>query len=209
MSLADSIHQLCRPHLTNVDGVLRHAPALLAELRLAVTPGRNSSGGGGAEGAPSPINLGALDLLGDIEKEARKDYAEATGKPWQGELEALLQSYPDTPISAEWEAYLARVLLGWVDRINTQLWPVKPRRKLVGVRCPGCGFATYGDERTTCLSLGCWDADGNMRKIGEWDVECAGCEAWWGPDRIEWLITALNASDTPTKENVAEVAEVA
>ena len=205
-NLRDNIHVLTRPHLaTAPNGSLRHAPALLAELRAAVTPGRNSSGGGGAEGAPSPINLGALDLLGEIEKEARKDHAEAVGHVWNGELEALLQSYPDSQISAEWEAYLARVTLGWVDRINLQLWPVKPRRKLVGLACPSCGFATYGEERKTCLSLGCWDSEGNMRKIGEWDVECAGCEAWWGADKIEWLITALNASDTPGETKLAHM----
>lgn len=200
MSLADSIHQLCRPHLTNHNGTLRHAPALLAELRAAVTPGRNSSGGGGAEGAPSPINLGALDLLGEIEKEARKDYAEAVGHVWSGELEALLQSYPDAQISAEWEAYLARVTLGWVDQISAQIWPVKPRRKLVGLACPSCKSATYGEERKTCLTLGCWDSDGGLKKTGDWDVECAGCEAFWGADKIGWLLVALNAGDTPTDE---------
>ena len=196
MSLTDNIHRLCRPHLaTAPDGSLRHAPALLAELRAAVTPGRNSSGGGGAEGAPIPIDPTVLDMLGAIEKEARKDYAEATGTVWQGELESLLQSYPDSQISTEWEAYLGRVTLGWIDTITAYLWPVKPRRKLVGKTCPSCGFATYGEERKTTLSLGCWDSDGNMRKIGDWDVECAGCEAGWAGDKVAWLLAALDAKE--------------
>lgn len=194
--LRDNIHVLTRPHLTNPDGTLRHAPALLAELRAAVTPGRNSSGGGGGgEGAPSPINLGALDLIGEIETEARKDYAEATGTVWHGELEALLQSYPDAQISAEWEAYLARVTLGWIDQITAQLWPVKPRRKLVGKVCPSCGFAVHGEERKTCLTLGCWDSEGNMKKTGDWDIECGGCGAEWAGERVAWLLRATGTNE--------------
>jgi len=196
MSLNDSVHQLTRPHLkTAPDGSLRHAPALLGELRAAVTPGRNSSGGGGAEGAPIPIDPTALDMLGEIEKEARKDYAEASGNVWQGDLDELLQSYPNAQISTEWEAYLARVLLGWIDAITAYLWPVKPRRKLVGKVCPSCGWATYGEERKTCLSLGCWDEQGGMRAIGTWDIACASCEAEWVGDQVTYLLRALDAPD--------------
>ena len=201
MTLTDNVHVLTRAHLTNHEGTLRHAPALLAELRAAVTPGRNSSGGGGAEGAPIPIDPTVLDMLGEIEREARRDYTEATGNVWQGELEALLQSYPDSRISIEWEAYLARVTLGWIDTITAYLWPVKPRRKLVGKTCPSCGFATYGEERKTTLSLGCWDSDGNMRKIGDWDVECAGCEAGWAGDKVAWLLAALDAKEIEEEVN--------
>lgn len=198
MTLADNVHVLTREHLSqDKQGNLRTIPALLAELRLAVTPGRNSSGGGGSEGAPIPIDPTALDMLGLIENEARKDYAEATGAVWTGELEALLQSYPHSQISAEWEAYLARVTLGWVDTITAYLWPIKPRRKLVGKVCPSCGSATYGEERKTCLSLGCWDDTGAMRSIGTWDIACASCAAEWVGDQVAWLLKAL---DTPSVE---------
>ena len=81
----------------------------------------------------------------------------------------------------------------------------KPRRKLVGKVCPSCGSATYGEERKTCLSLGCWDSEGGMKKIGDWDIECASCEASWSGDQVSWLLRAL---DTPGIV-VAEVAEVA
>jgi hypothetical protein len=195
-ALQDSVHRLTREHLaTDKNGILRVTPALLAELRLALTPGRNSSGNGGSEGAPIPIDPTALDMLRDIEEEARKDYAEATGSAWHGELEALLQSYPHAQITAEWETYLARVVLGWVDTITAYLWPVKPRRKLVGKVCPSCGSATYGEERKTCLSLGCWDSEGGMKKIGDWDIECASCEAGWSGEQVGWLLTALDAKE--------------
>ena len=68
-ALQDSVHRLTREHLaTDKNGVLRVTPALLAELRLALTPGRNSSGNGGSEGAPIPIDPTALDMLRDIEE---------------------------------------------------------------------------------------------------------------------------------------------
>lgn len=210
MSLTDSIHMLTRPHLaTAPDGTLRHAPALLGELRAAVTPGRNSSGGGGAEGAPSPIDLGAVDMLATMTKDAREDYCQISGDAWSGELEALLHRLAEMNLPPEWHNYLERVTVDWVDQITAYLWPVKPRRKLVGKVCPSCGFATYGDERKTTLSLGCWDSEGGMKKTSDWDVECAGCEAYWSGDKIGWLITALDASDTPTKQSVADVEEVA
>jgi len=201
LSLNDSVHQLTRPHLTQArDGSLREMPPLLAELRLAVTPGQNGYGGG-ASGPPIPIDPAALDLIRAIESEARRDYAEAIGNAWHGTLEALLQAYPAAPISAEWEAYLARVTLGWVDQITAYLWPVKPRRKLTGKTCPACGLALHGDERAVCLSLGCWDDDGNLAKIGAWDIECGSCGAEWSGDQVSWLLRAL---DTP-KDDVVHV----
>lgn len=201
MSLTDNVHQLSREHLTkDKDGNLRTVPALLAELRLAVTPGHAGSAGGKDGGQPIPINPNAIDLISSIEKEARKDYHEAIGTRWVGTLEGLLQSYRDAPISQEWEAYLERVTLEWVTTITGMLWPERPRRKLVGKTCPSCGWATYGEERQTCLTLGCWDENGNMRPIGTWDIECASCEASWAGDQVTYLLRAL---DTP---NVADVA---
>lgn len=195
MTLTDNIHRLCRPHLTNHEGTLRHAPALLAELRAAVTPGNSLSGGGGSDGAPSPINLGAVDMLAKMTHDAKEDYGQITGYPWPGELEALLQTLSAMNLEPEWHNYLERLTLEWVDQITAFLWPVKPRRKLVGKVCPSCGYATYGEERKTCLSLGCWDTDGAMKKTGDWDVECAGCEAYWPGNKIGWLITALDAKE--------------
>ena len=193
MTLADNIHVLTRPHLTNHDGTLRHAPALLAELRAAVTPGSTGSGSG-SSGPPIPINPNALDLLVEIEGEARRDYHEITGIAWASTLETLLQQIAELNLEPEWDAYLTRVTLEWLDRIGSLLWPVKPRRKLVGKVCPSCGFAVYGEGKT-CLSLGCWDDDGGMRKIGEWDIECGSCEAGWSGDQVTWLLAALDAKE--------------
>lgn len=199
MSLADQIHQLAREHLrTGPDGKAHKVPALLVELRNAVTPGRNSSGGG-ASGPPIPIDPDAMDLLAEIEADAKRDYLDMTGVRWTKDVEALLPWVAGLDLTPEWHAYYERVTLEWLDRINTLLWPVKPRRKLTGKTCPSCGQATYGEERKVALSLGCWDSEGNMRAIGSWDIECAGCEAHWSGDQVSWLLRAL---DTP-KEDVA------
>lgn len=197
MGLNDSVHQLCREHLrTAPDGKAHKVPALLDELRNAVTPGRNSSAGG-ASGPPIPIDPDALDLLREIETEARRDYHEITPRYWDGSLEALLQRLATMDLTPEWDNYLRHVTSDWIDRISAMLWPVKPRRKLVGKVCPSCGWATYGEERKTCLSLGCWDDTGAMKKIGTWDIACASCEAEWVGDQVSWLLKAL---DTPSGE---------
>lgn len=205
MSLKDNAHQLVREHLKmDRDGKAHKVPALLEELRRAVTPGRNSSGGG-ASGPPIPINPNALDLLAEIEGEARRNHYEITDTGWQSTLEELLQAFAGMNLSAEWDAYLAHVTRDWIDKITTLLWPSKPRRKLVGKVCPACGWATYGEERKTCLSLGCWDDEGNMRAIGTWDIECASCEAGWAGDQVAYLLRAL---DTPGAVVISEEATV-
>jgi len=194
MTLTDNVHQLCREHLrTGPDNRPHTVPALLDELRAAVTPG-NSMSGGGASGAPSPINVSALDLLAEIEAGARRDYLEMCGVAWTGTLERLLPWIASLDITPEWDSYLSHSLSDYIDKINALLWPVKPRRKLTGKVCPSCGWATYGEERKVCLSLGCWDDEGGMKKIGDWDIECASCEASWSGDQVSWLLRAL---DTP------------
>lgn len=203
MTLQDHIHQLTRPHLKiGPNGNLHQVPALLAELRIAVTPGHAGSAGGKDGGQPIPINPNALDLIGAIEREARTDYAEAIGAPWSGPLESLLQSYLSANISAEWEAYLGRVTLEWVTTITAMLWPTRPRRKLTGKACPSCGQAYHGDDRAVCLSVGCWDDSGEMAKPGEWDISCEGCGAEWRDEEVKWLLAALA---TPEAEAASAV----
>lgn len=195
MSLSDHIHQLCREHLrTGPDGKLHKVPALLEELRAAVSPG-NSGASGGGNGAPSPINIDAVDMVHRITKEAETEYGEMTGQLWNGSLEDLLTGIVEQVPSPEWSAYLERMTLEWIDSINAFLWPTKPRRRLTGKVCPSCGLKVHGDERNVCLSLGCWDDNGNMAPIGGWDIECAACGAAWSGDQVAWLLRAL---DTPT-----------
>ena len=153
MSLADQIHQLAREHLrTGPDGKAHKVPALLHELRNAVTPGRNSSGGG-ASGPSIPIDPDAMDLLAKIESEAKQDYQDMTGVRWAKDVDTLLPWIAGLDLSPEWYAYYERVTLEWLDAINALLWPVKPRRKLTGKACPSCGQSMYGEDRKVALSL--------------------------------------------------------
>lgn len=196
MSLRDSVHQLTSDHLkTGPDGKAHKVPALLEELRNAVTPGHAGSAGGSDGGPPIPINPNALDLLCAIDSEARRDYFEIVSEPWNSTLEELLQRFGAMDLAPEWNAYLERVMLEHIDTITSLIWPVKPRRKLVGKVCPSCGWATYGEERKTCLSLGCWDDTGAMKKIGEWDIECASCEAGWTGEQMIFLLRALDTHE--------------
>jgi len=202
MSLSDHVHQLVREHLkTGPDGKAYKVPALLDDLRTAVTPG-NSMSGGGASGPPIPINPDALDLLHEIEAAAKADYYEMTGVQWIKSVGELLPWVASLDLTPEWRTYLEHVTSDWIDRITTLLWPAKPRRKLTGITCPSCGQATYGEDRKVCLSLGCWGLDGEMAKIGEWDLECAACNAHWTRDQIGWLLRTL---DAPKVEVVARV----
>jgi len=197
MTLRDSVFQLTSEHLkTGPDGKAHKVPALLDELRAAVTPG-NSMSGGGASGPPIPINADALDLLREIEQTAKSDYYEMAGVQWTKDLARLLPWIVSLDLTPEWSAYLERVSLEWIDAITTLIWPVKPRRKLTGKTCPSCGLSMHGDERKVTLSLGCWDSEGNLAKIGDWDIECAGCGAGWSGDQVSWLLKAL---DTPGME---------
>jgi hypothetical protein len=194
MSLQDNCHQLANEHLkTGPDDKPHKVPALLEELRSAVTPG-NSGSAGGASGPPIPINAEAVDMLASIEAEAKTDYHEMSGERWTGNLVDLLRHIAGMELDPEWSAYLERVSLEWIDQITAFLWPVKPRRKLTGKTCPSCGLSMHGEERKVALSLGCWDDDGNLAKIGAWDIACAGCGAEWAGDEVSWLLRAL---DTP------------
>jgi hypothetical protein len=200
MSLTDNVHRLTREHLTrDKDGNLRSAPAFLDELRGAITPGMNGFGGG-SSGPPIPIDPSAVDLLTEIHAEARRDYHEITGDRWPGNVDSLLIYFAAMSLTAEWDSYLTHVTSEWLDRITAMLWPVKPRRKLVGKVCPACTQSVYGEERKTCLTLGCWDDDGAMKKIGDWDIECNGCEASWSGEQVAYLLKALDSGDTITSE---------
>ncbi|MFH5879772.1 hypothetical protein [Arthrobacter sp. NA-172] len=196
MSLNDNVHQLCREHLkTGPDGKPHKVPALLDDLRAAVSPG-NSGASGGKGGAPSPINIDAVDMVHRITKEAETEYGEMTGLLWNGTLDELLIGIGEKVPSAEWYAYLERISLEWINAITAFLWPTRPRRRLTGKVCPSCGLSLHGDDREVCLSLGCWDEAGELAHPGQWDIECGACGAAWSGDQVSWLLRAL---DTPNE----------
>ncbi len=194
MTLRDNVHRLVNEHLKlGPTGKPHMVSALLAELRDAVTPG-NSGAGDGAGGLPIPINPDAVEMLARVERELKSEYWEMLAIVWPASLEELLLQLPSGAPDAAWEAYLDHVTLDWVDKITTFLWPVKPRRKLFGKTCPSCSQAVHGEDRAVCLTLGCWDTEGELAKIGDWNIRCEACEAAWSGNEVAWL---LRAFDTP------------
>lgn len=195
MTLADNVHQLVNEHLKmGPDGKPRMVPSLLSELREAVMPGHAGSAGGSDGGPPIPINPNAVDLLAKMKKGAKDDYWEMLACNWPGELDGLLIVIAQTAPTHEWQVYFEHVTMDWIDEITKMLWPVKPRRKLFGKTCPACSQSLHGEERAVCLSLGCWDDNGELAKIGDWHISCEACDAAWSGDEVSWL---LRAFDTP------------
>lgn len=193
MTLADNVHQLVNEHLKmGPDGKAHMVPSLLSELREAVTPGHAGSAGGSEGGPPIPINPNAVDLLAKMRKGAKDDYWEMLAVNWPGTLDGLLIVIAQTVPTPEWRVYFEHVTLDWIDEITKMLWPVKPRRKLFGKTCPSCNQALHGDDRAVCLSLGCWDDNGELTKIGDWDIQCAACEATWAGEEVTWLLRAID-----------------
>lgn len=188
MSLNDNAYRLTRPHLTNISGTLAERPALLDELTSAAKPG-NDGAAGGSSGAFVPVNVSAIALLQDIEREARDHHRELTGAA-TGKLADIIRTWAVDSINAEWYAFLERVTLGWIDRIENLLRPAKPRRKMM-LPCPSCGQTFHGPERAVCLTVNCWGDDERMTHPAQWDVRCESCGAQWTGDTLKWLLAAL------------------
>lgn len=204
MSLSGNVHQLTRPHLkTGPGGKQYMIPALLDELRGAVTPGDNGSSGG-KTGPPIPISIGAIELQIRIENEVRVDYNEMMGASWRGDLTGLLQHIATIDLAEEWRAYLERVTLEYVDRITAFIWPTKPRRKLTGIECPACMQTKYGEHNKVCLSVGCWDENGAMLLIGDWTIQCDGCDASWAGPQVSGMLARFNTPQTRKELTMTE-----
>lgn len=169
-----------------MDGAIT-APSLLSELRDAVYPstGIPGAGGGSDSAAPSIINEGAVDLLGEIEKQARVELWEWKGFRIAGPIEETIRAFPYA--DGQWETYLQHITLDWLDRINSMLRPVKPGRKLI-MPCPACGLTYHGPQRTVCLVLDCWTEDERMADSSDWQLVCGNCEAIWVGEELRFFL---------------------
>lgn len=199
MSLRDCVHTLTREHLKiNDDGALVHAPALLAVLRAACTSDfAVSRGGGGGEGMV--VNSRAVKIEEDIKAEALNEHFEMTGKEYQGRIVDLIQSWAD--LSGDYEEYLGRVLLDWIDSIHAMLEAKRPPWR-PSMPCPSCSQRFYGAEREPCIAVYFWDDEADIiAPPALWIAKCDGCGMEWNGDNLKWLRAA---GDTP-KIDVAHV----
>lgn len=195
MTLRDSIHRLNSEHLTLVDGRAVKAPALLDELDRAVGGDLGAAGGSvSSAGVKIPIDADALDLRARIHAEILDIHHEMIGQPFKAHPRRLLGLWANGGATIpEWETYIERMSLEWIDRIETKLGMKAKARKLTGTPCPACGQSVHGDERSVCMSLACYDDRGALLKHSAWTATCAACGATWAGDEMTWLVKALAA----------------
>jgi hypothetical protein len=200
MNLKDNIHQLVSEHMTMTDkGGFTKAPPLLAQLRAA--SGSNiGAQGGGSGGGGLTVNSKAVKIENEIKKQALSEHFEMTGNEYRGSLVALLQSWAISA-SSEWQPYLERVTLEWLDNIRDMLASRRPPWR-PSIPCPACGQRFYGPEREPCLAVHHWDHEADtVAPPALWTANCDGCGAEWNGDNLKWLRAV---SDTP-KQEVAHV----
>lgn len=190
MTIRDNVHRLTSEHLSLIDGRPVKVPALLDQLDSAAQPGESGSKG---SGAPLPINVDAVALYQDIEREARDHQFEMVAHESRCSLRTLLGLWANGAVTTtEWEAFLEHATLDWCDRIVALVQPTKPPRR-IHRPCPACGVLYGGDDRRPGLHLHCWDDDGGMAKPGDWRCECVHCGAAWNGDQLGWLSRAVSA----------------
>lgn len=194
MTLKDNVHVLTRAHLTTSDdGGLIHAPALLAELRAACTSdlavGRGNGGGAGMV-----VNSLAVKIEKDIKEEALNEHFEMNGNEYQGRIVDLIQSWAD--LGGDWEPYLAKITLEWIDAIRGMLEAKRPPWR-PSMPCPACSQRFHGAEREPCIAVYYWDDENEtIATPSAWIAKCDGCGAEWNGDNLKWL---REANDTPEK----------
>lgn len=199
MTLALRIQELTSAHLTTGPRGPAEVPALLDQLAGAAFPNKDGAAGGGATGQPVPVNLDAIKLWQDLERNVRLDIHEMTAQRATGTLSRLIQSIPGAA-NDEWTAFWEHALLDWCDRIRGLLYPAPPRRKL-DQACPACSTArtlvwedsAEGYVWQAAVTVGCWGADGKLKAPSEWDARCGECGAEWAGETMDWLVRAIAA----------------
>lgn len=200
MTLADHVRQLVSEHMTmNDKGEIVKAPPLLAQLRAAVTSDF-AVGRGGSGGAGMMLNSKATKLEREIKEKILNEQFEMTGIEYRGGIVTLLRAW-EIAASSDWQPYLERVTLEWMDNIRDLLKARRPPWR-PSLPCPACSQRFYGPEREPCLAIEDWDHEADAQAHpSQWTAKCDGCGAEWNGDNLKWLRAA---SDTP-KEDMARV----
>lgn len=166
-------------------------PALLDQLREAVTPGAEAGSKG--SGVPAPVAVNALDLLNDITATATEYWSLFTQTHTvHGSLDDRIRSWAanvrghreDAIQTAEW------ITGEWVQRINDLFDP--PKMQQVKGNCPDCGARyTYTQQdgetvRTPALQV-------TVREGGQSYAECGDCGAYWSRGQMHLLAEVVAA----------------
>lgn len=191
MTLRSLAQDLTEPRLKMINGRFGKVPALLTDLREAISHS-TSGGDAGTEGLPLPLNTKAVELLHSIERMAGEDHANRYGERFTGKLEGIIkkigedENHPD-----EWQTWFERIYLQWCDEINEMVRPIK-YRNFDGTPCPSCGQAVHGPERETCVYLDCYiPGTKELRHVTTWKAYCRGCPAEWEWKDIKKLLASI------------------
>lgn len=192
MSLKDNLHQLLNEHMTMAaDGSFIKAPPLLAELRAACASTHGNHGGGTGQGIGMSINAKAIEVETKIREDALAEQFEMTGNEYRGNIVALLQAW-EIAASSEWQPYLERVTLEWVDDIKSAIVQRRPPWRPT-LNCPSCNQRFHGPEREPNLWVEYWNHDEEtMNHPSLWTAGCEGCGAEWAGDQLAWLRAATD-----------------
>lgn len=191
MTLRSLAQDLTEPRLKMYNGRIGKVPALLTDLREAIT--HSSSGGESSEdGLPLPLNTKAVEMLHHIQRMSDEDHCNRYGQRFTGTLEQLIkkvgedENHPD-----EWKQWYERVYLQWCDEINEMVRPTK-YRNFDGTPCPACGQVVHGPERETCVYLDCYiQGTKELRHVTTWKAHCRGCSATWEWEGIKFLLASI------------------
>lgn len=194
VTLTSLIEMLTREHMRWREDGLVKVPALLDELDEAVTDSGVVASSGSGGGKAEPINLGPFDLRMEIQAEAFRTWSELTGYSHNGSFKQAIIDFAKVELTDEWRAFLEHALLDWCDRIEAEIGRRPPTRKLVGVPCPSCGQAVYGEDRKTCVEVRCYSPDGDMLPVAEWSAECKSCCAQWEGESFNVIVNYLRVS---------------
>lgn len=191
MTLRSLAQELTQPHLKMIGERIGKVPALLTELRDAISGSSDTGTGGSTSKTRILVNANALALRQDIEDEIRLGYANRY-EDAAPNLETCITKIGNSPHEPDWEQWFTEKLQWAKDQIETMLRPKKLRR-LDGIECPSCQQKVFGEERETCLYADCWADNENLRHPTEWSVHCKACNAQWtGQKDIAWLLVALS-----------------
>lgn len=176
---------------TRTAGTRHVRPALLQQLRDAVTPDPGGTGRSKSPSERSVLNAAALDLYTDIDRRISEMYLQATG--YNATIQAadellftwwtlLAVDNVTDPLSTAQLHNLHDTLDDLITRIRDLFESPNPI-ELKG-RCPECGWSTSPHGRALIQHARPWRE--------EISVTCRNCTATWtGPDAVKALAELL------------------
>ena len=184
--LSDCVHALADPVPVWHDGAARWQGSLYDRLRAELAGGA-VFGRRQAFGLRSPCHTGILALLVEIDATVG---SWVDGKGTVDRLHVLVDRGwrpQDCELIGDYCSSLERWVLAGTELLDPAPVVWLPHA------CPRCG-ARAARRRDGCGELVRTQA---ALRVSESGCSCAGCGAFWGPDRFEWLARLLGCEPLP------------